>query len=84
MIALLIKAALMRFVKQRIKKAMFRKFVREGAGGALVIGLVSTVFGVDIAPADVDKLVTAFAVIAFYAPQFIDAMKTRFGKKDGE
>lgn len=80
MIAQLAKAALVSFIKRRIKKAMFKKLLREGAGGALVIGAISAVLGVDIAPEDVDKVVTAAAVIAFYAPQIIDALKARFGK----
>lgn len=81
MIEFLAKQALVRFIRKRLEKRMFKK-IREGAGAALVIGLVSSVTGIDIAPDDVDKVMTGIAVIAFYAPQFVQWARARFGKKD--
>ena len=60
---------------------MFKKLLKEGGIAALVIGMLSSVLNVDIAPEDVDKVMTAIAVVAVYAPQIVDAIKARFAKK---
>ena len=74
--------AIKNVIKRKVKKAMLRKLIREGGVAAAVVGVISLVLGVDIAPEDVDKVITGAAVIAIYAPQIIDAIKARLGKKD--
>lgn len=59
----LFKLFLINLIKKRITKAMFQKLlnhksVRVGSVVALVVGLVSQLLGVDIAPSYVDAVVT--------------------------
>ena len=70
MIALALKAWLLNLIKRKVRKAMFKKLLNAGKGkltyasvGVLVAGLVAQLFGIDIAPAEVDALVTAAATI---------------------
>lgn len=59
---------------------MLKKLIKEGGIVAVVVGVVSFVAGVDIAPDDVDKVVTGIAVVAIYAPKIWDGVKARFSK----
>jgi hypothetical protein len=80
-----LKVQLARFIISKIKeKRMFKKYLKEGGIAALVVGLVSMTTGVDVAPEDVDKLMTAFAVLAVYGPRIYDGLKARFSKKVAE
>lgn len=59
----LVKLLLINWIKRRIKKAMVKKLLKNktvGVGSvlALVVGVVSQLLGVDIAPSYVDAVVT--------------------------
>lgn len=52
----------MKKLVQRLKDKL-KKRALDGALGALIVGAVSSLFGVDIAPLEVDAIVTAGAVL---------------------
>src|SRR5688572_8618634 len=78
MLALLAKVALVRFIKRRIRRVIMRKILEQGGIIALIGGVVQLVSGVDVAPADIDKVVSAIAVLAIYGPKIYDGLKARF------
>lgn len=63
-------------IARKVRKAMFKKLrdkvvankVASGGITALIVGAVAAVFGIDMAPADVDIIVTAVASIAAALP----------------
>lgn len=81
MIEMLVKTALVNFIKQRIKKRMFKKLIGGLGITGLIVGVVSAVSGVDIAPQDVDVLVTAASILATLGPKVYDGIKARCAKK---
>ena len=85
MIELLLKTALVNFIKQRIKKRMFSKLKKLVAGAGitgLIVGVVSAVSGVDLAPQDVDVLVTAASILATLGPKVYDGVKAKWFSKE--
>lgn len=82
MIELLLKAVLVRFIKQRIKRRMFKKLIGGLGLTGLIVGVVSAVSGVDIAPQDVDVLVTAASILATLGPKVYDGIKAKFFSKE--
>lgn len=60
---------------------MFKKIIGMLGVTSLVVGAISTVLGVDIAPGDVDKIVSALAVVALYYPKIHDAVVAKFSKE---
>lgn len=53
----------MKLIK-RLRERVVSKLLGYGGIGALIIGLVSELIGTDIAPGEVDAVVTAAAAIA--------------------
>lgn len=64
----MVKIILIWIIKRRIKKRMLKKLfskdnLKDGAIGALIIGGIASVLGIDIAPTEVDALVTGLATL---------------------
>jgi hypothetical protein len=76
----ILKLILLRLIKRKVKKAMLKKLL-EGAGiTGLIVGAISAVSGVDIAPQDVDVLVTAASIVATVGPAIVVGIKNKFFK----
>jgi len=86
MFAVLLKAWILKQVKRAIvrkgKKIMLRKLIERTGITGLVVGLVSYVSGYDLAPADVDVLVSAASILATVGPAIVVGIKNKFFSKE--
>lgn len=53
---------------KKLREKVLANKVASGGVTALVVGAVAAVFGIDMAPADVDVIVTAVAAVAAAGP----------------
>jgi hypothetical protein len=74
----MIKLLLLKLIKRKVKKAMFKKLIERSGITALIVGAISAASGVDIAPDQVDVLVSAGAIIATVGPAIFAGIKNRF------
>lgn len=78
----LLKVLILKLIKRKVKKAMLRKLIERTGITGLVVGLVSYVSGVDLAPADVDVLVSAASILATVGPAIVVGIKNKFFSKE--
>lgn len=69
-------------IKRRIKKRMLKKLfskdnLKDGAIGALVIGSIASLLGIDIAPTEVDAIVTGLATLLAISIRLVDRIKAQ-------
>lgn len=77
MLVALLKVWIINLIKRRIRKAMFKKLfsvqrARVLSVLALIVGGVASVLGVDIAPEQVDVLVTSVASIVAVVVEIVE------------
>jgi type III secretory pathway component EscV len=60
---------------------MFKKFVKGAGITGIVVGVVSYVSGVDLAPADVDAVMYALSILATVGPAIVTGIKNKFFSK---
>lgn len=80
-IAIIAKQLLARFIIKRLEKRMLKKLISGLGLTGLIVGVVSQVSGVDIAPQDVDVLVSAASILAVLGPKVYDGVKAKFFTK---
>lgn len=78
----MIKMVLVWVIKRRIKKRMLKKLfskdnLKDGAIGALVIGSIASLLGIDIAPTEVDAIVTGLATLLAISIRLVDRIKAQ-------
>ncbi len=81
MFPLILKTLLTRLLVRKVKKAMFEKLIKGAGLTGLIVGAISAVSGVDIAPQQVDALVTAFSILATVGPAIVAGIRAKFFKK---
>lgn len=60
-----------------LKKLFSKDNLKDGAIGALVIGSIASLLGIDIAPTEVDAIVTGLATLLAISIRLVDRIKAQ-------